>query len=127
MILKTNNKCEDFYKYMGKFFGSRVVERQTNDRIYDDNNKDWYIYVEEDRVVAFISISNNIIKNIYTLKEEYLEELLNQIKKENKISASIVTNAYSKIYIKCGFEIDEKHSYKNFVTIIDKSSELVTI
>ena len=33
------NKDEKFYQYMGKFFGSRLVEKQTNDRIYDDNGK----------------------------------------------------------------------------------------
>ena len=39
MIIKMTNKDENFYQYMGKFFGSRLVERQTNDRIYDDDNK----------------------------------------------------------------------------------------
>ena len=39
MILKLTNKDEKFYEYMGKFFGSRLVQRQTNDRIYDDPDK----------------------------------------------------------------------------------------
>ena len=128
MILKMNNKCDNFYEYMGRFFGSRVVERQTNDRIYDDNNKQWYVCVEDDMVVAFVSICNNIIKNIYTIKDEYLEEILNEIKKENQISNSIVTNVYTEIYKKCGFKINENQSYKNFVSIqMDKSPELVAL
>ena len=128
MILKMNNKCDNFYEYMGRFFGSRVVERQTNDRIYDDNNKEWYVCVEDDRVVAFVSICNNIIKNIYTIKDKYLEKNLNEIKKENQISNSIVTNVYTEIYKKCGFKINENQSYKNFVSIqMDKSPELVTL
>ena len=85
MIVKMTNKDEKFYEYMGKIFGSRLIEKQTNDRIYDDENKDWYIYLEDEKVKAFVSINKNIIKNIYTTKEEYLEELLNEIKEENKI------------------------------------------
>ncbi len=45
MIVKMDNKSKDFYNIMGKFFGSRIVENKTNDRIYDDNNKSWYIYI----------------------------------------------------------------------------------
>ena len=41
MIKKITNKEEDFYQYMGKIFGSRSIERQINDRIYDDDSKEW--------------------------------------------------------------------------------------
>lgn len=117
MILKMTNKDEDFYKYMGKFFGSRIVEKQTSDRIYDDPNKLWYIYVNEEKAVAFVSIEKNAIKNIYTIKEKYLEELLKEIMHERKISSSIVTNLYLELYRKLGFEFLEGESYKNFVVI----------
>ena len=63
-IKKINNKTENFYQYMGKFFGSRLVEKQTSDRIYDDDKKDWYVYIENDNVIAFVSIQNKIIKNV---------------------------------------------------------------
>lgn len=125
MIIKMTNKDEKFYQYMGKFFGSRLIEKQTNDRIYDDNDKEWYMYIEEDRVMAFISISQNKIKNIYTIKEKYLEELLKKIKSQNNISYSIVTNSYEEIYEKCGFKIYKDGAYKNFMTIyIEKEPEL---
>lgn len=117
MIIKMTNKDEKFYQYMGRFFGSRLVERQTNDRIYDDDSKEWYIYLEEEKVMAFVSIHKNVIKNIYTSKDKYLEEILNNIKQENKITYSIVTNCYTEIYEKCGFEISKNQEYKNFVTI----------
>ena len=58
MILKTNNKEKDFYSIMGRFFGSRIVQNATNDRIYDDNNKEWYIYLNNDVPVAFISVAS---------------------------------------------------------------------
>ena len=117
------NKEENFYQYMGRFFGSRLIEKQTNDRIYDDDNKEWYINLDKKRVVAFVSISNHVIKNIYTIKEEYLEELLKKIKKENHITYSTVTNYYKEVYKKCGFEVAENNEYKNFVTIYMQKEE----
>jgi len=125
MVIKITNKDEKFYQYMGRFFGSRLVERQTNDRIYDDDSKEWYIYIEQDKVRAFVSISKNIIKNIYATKEKYLEEILKRIKKENNITYSIVTNQYVEIYEKCGFKINTDHTYKNFVTIHTEKEEAI--
>ena len=106
MIVKMNNKDEKFYEYMGKFFGSRLVEKQVNDRIYDDDKKEWYLYIE-----------NKIIKNIYGYKEKYLEKLLKYVKMNERISTSVLTKKYIQIYENCGFSIIESGSYKNFVTI----------
>ena len=117
MILKMTNKDENFYNYMGRFFGSRLIEKQMNDRIYDDENKKWYIYLEEDKVVAFVSISKNIIKNIYTIKPKYLEDILKKVLKENQITYSTVTNYYTDVYEKCGFKVNKQPGYKNFVII----------
>ena len=122
MIIKLTNKDENFYQYMGKFFGSRMVQKQTNDRIFDDDNKVWYLYVEDNIITSFVSVTKNIIKNIYTTKNEHLIELINQLKKDNKnqIAKSIVTNAYLEVYEKCKFEIEPKQLSKNFVTIYMK-------
>ena len=117
MVIKITNKDEKFYQYMGKFFGSRLVQSQTRDRIYDDNNKEWYIYLQEDKATAFVSVSRNIMKNVYTTKDEHLEEILKEIKSEVNVKNSIVTNCYEEIYEKSGFKIDENKIYKNFVTI----------
>ena len=121
MILKMSNKDENFYKYMGKIFGSRIVERQTNDRIYDDEDKEWYIYLKNEFVLACVSISKNVIKNIYTTEKKYLEEILEKIQKDIKINNSIVTNKYIGIYEKCNFKVNKEQNYKNFVRIfVDK-------
>lgn len=126
MIKRVTNKVENFYQYMGKFFGSRLIEKQINDRIYDDEGKIWYIYLEEGKVMAFVSIKNNIIKNIYTTKEKYLEEILVRIKKENEITYSIVPNCYKKLYERCGFQVSKNQDYKNFVTIyMDKPAMML--
>ncbi len=116
MIQKMNNKSENFYNIMGSFFGSRIVQNATNDRIYDDNNKEWYIYFNNDTPVAFVSISTDVIKNIYSSKDDALIELLNYVKKEIKIKDSIVTKTYLNIYNQCNFIIIDS-DYKNFVKI----------
>lgn len=116
MIQKINNKSENFYSIMGSFFGSRIVQNATNDRIYDDNNKEWYIYFNNDTPIAFVSISKNVIKNIYSSKDDALVELLNYVKKEIKIKDSVVTKAYLDIYNQCNFIIVDS-DYKNFVKI----------
>ena len=122
MIVKLKNSDEKFYQYMGKFFGSRLIERQTNDRIYDDTDKEWYIFLEGKKAVAFVSIQKNTIKNVYTTKEEYLEKILERVKKENKITNSIVTTAYKDIYERCGFLLENNSSFKNFITISMKEN-----
>ena len=117
MVVKMTNKHKEFYKLMGKFFGSREIEKELNDRIYDDKNKVWYIYVEKGKVLAFVSINKNVIKNIYAIDEIYLEEILKRVTKEIKITYSTVTKAYIKAYENCGFEISKQGGYKNFVII----------
>ena len=116
-ILKLTNQSKGFYEYMGRFFGSRLVQNQINDRIYDDSNKVWYIYCINDKVVAFVSMVNETIKNLYGVKDEYLKTLLDNIKKEVKIDISIVPIIYKEIYEKSGFTVGEEGNYKNFVTI----------
>lgn len=125
MILKLTNKDENFYPYMGKFFGSRTVQRQTNDRIFDDNNKTWYLYLENDVITAFISVTRNIIKNIYSTNDEHLVEIFKTIKHENnnEIAKSIVTTAYLEIYEKCKFQIEPRQFSKNFVIIYMKKGD----
>ncbi len=118
MVTKMNNKYKSFYQYMGKMFGSRVIEKQTNDRIYDDNDKDWYMVIEDDKVQAFVSVnSKNVIKNLYTVKKEYLSEILRYIRMERNIAPSVVTNIYVDLYKRSGFKIEEEEKLKNFVIV----------
>lgn len=120
MVVKMNNKQEKFYTYMGRMFGSRIVQRQTNDRIYDDSDKEWYLNIEDDRVVAFVSLSNNTIKNVYTIKDSYLSEILKIFKKEVKINESIVPNLYKNLYTKAGYSINDMNTLKNFISIYEE-------
>lgn len=117
MIIKMTNKDELFYHYMGRFFGSRIVQTETKDRIYDDNQKTWYIYLgPNSKPCGFISISNNTIKNIYSNNIENLKALLLEVLHDIPINDSIVTNAYKDVYAECGLEIFP-NNLKNFITI----------
>lgn len=116
MIQKTNNNAEDFYNLMGRFFGSRIVYSITKDRLYDDNDKDWYLYIEKKHVSSFVSISQNKIKNVYSTNRKHLAKLLNYLFKNIPLNPSIVTKAYLDTYKECNLNIDE-NSHKNFVKI----------
>ena len=119
-ILKINNKDNCFYTYMGKFFGSRVVQNKINDRIFDDANKEWYVLIEGNSSVAFVSLVKDTIKNIYAIKDEQLCYLLNNIKEKVKFAESVVPAIYKEEYVKVGLNVQDKCKFKNFVTISSK-------
>ena len=125
IILRLNNKSENFYSYMGRFFGSRLVQNKTNDRVYDDPNKEWYILLEEDKPVAFVSMIKDTIKNLYAFKDEQLEELLTGIKKETVIGESVVPKVYISTYKNANLKIYDEDSYKNFVVIGSEEGSIV--
>ncbi len=118
MILKMTNKSEGFYSYMGKFFGSRIVQTETKDRIYDDNNKVWYVYVDKNsKVYSFVSVVNQVIKNVYSTNNSYLADVLFAVKKDIVVQTSIVTKIYEEVYLNCGFKINNLDNYKHFIMI----------
>lgn len=125
MILKMNNQDKNFYKYMGPIFGSRKVESETNDRIYDDDKKLWYLYANQrsKKVLALLSISSNTIKNIYSTKEKYLIELLNEIQQDMPIKPSVVPIVYKDIYEKSGLIVTTINGYKNYISVRSKNNE----
>lgn len=119
MILKMNNQDKDFYKYMGPVFGSRKVESETNDRIYDDDKKIWYLYANQKskKVLSLVSVSTNVIKNVYTTDEKYLIELLKEVQQDISIKSSVVPIVYKDIYKESGLTITEINGYKNYISV----------
>lgn len=106
MIVEMTNQHKHFYEYMGPYFGSRKVERITGDRMYDDDNKTWFLTLDNKKnVLAFLSISDSIIKNIYGDSDSSLQELLSMA--YDKTKKSIVSSVYRDYYIKCGYTITE--------------------
>lgn len=126
MIVKMNNKEENFYCYMGKFFGSRIVQTETKDRIYDDNNKLWYIYLdkENNKPYGFISVCEGVLKNIYCSNNSYLTELLLEVKKDFVIQPSIVTNLYEDVYRNVGLKLLKLDNYKHFIMVRGEDADV---
>ena len=68
-------------------------------------------------------MTKNVIKNIYTTNEKYLEKVLEKLKQDCNITYSIVTNQYVEIYQKCGFKVNKNDYYKNFVEIYKDNNQ----
>ncbi|HIS61010.1 MAG TPA: hypothetical protein IAC14_01995 [Candidatus Scybalomonas excrementigallinarum] len=103
------NQSKGFYQIMGKVFGSREIERETKDRIYDDDEKEWYIELDKEKnVLAFVSIKDKTIKNIYGTPDK-LEKILTKV--YPIVTTGIVTKKYVQIYIKCGYKVEDLYSY----------------
>lgn len=117
MIRKMTNKDKDFYNYLGKFFGSRLVQAKTKDRIYDDDNKTWYLFVDGRQVSALVSVSERVIKNVYATNSKNLVTVLNQIKEDISLFPSTVPLCYEDSYKEAGFKTTKLGTYKNFVLI----------
>lgn len=115
MIIKLNNKSKNFYAHLGKVFGSREVEKTTNDRFFDDDNKEWYFYFNKGNPTTFVSIANGVIKNVWTTKKTHLVQVLEKIKNDTNIKPSVVTKFFKDEYLKSGYAVKEKS--KNFVII----------
>lgn len=124
MIIKMTNQDENFYNYMGKFFGSRIVQAKTKDRLYDDNEKIWYINMSEDKkILAFGSVVDRMIKNLYTNELKDLTLLLEEIIKDIKLLPSTVPLCYEECYKECNLKITRLGTYKNFVVIRSVNNE----
>lgn len=113
MIKRMFNTDKDFYKYMGNIFGSREVQRITSDRIYDDSGKEWVMEIQNNTIIAVISLKDSVIKNVYAEDTDSLVEILKEIYLE--VDMGIVTKVYQKEYVSAGYKIvGEK---KNFLII----------
>lgn len=116
MIKRMNNSDPEFYGYMGKIFGSRKVQKETFDRFYDDDGKEWIFNLDKGSVTAVISVKDNMIKNVYAEDAFALMDILNEVRPE--ISKGLVPISYREIYTGAGYKIVEEK--KNFLEIKGK-------
>lgn len=113
MIKRMNNTDPAFYGYMGKIFGSRKVQKETSDRFYDDDGKEWILHIDKKSVTAVVSVKDNIIKNVYAEDAFALMEILREIYRE--ICKGLVPISYKEMYAGAGYKIVEEK--KNFLEI----------
>lgn len=114
MLRRMINTEEDFYKYMGRIFGSREIQRKTSDRFYDDDTKQWILDIIGNEVISVVSIKNSEIKNVYAKDAFSLMEILKSVYKE--VKKGVVPEVYREIYTGAGYEIIKEE--KNFITIV---------
>ena len=119
MIKKMTNSTPGFYELMGPIFGSRDIEKITGDRFFDDDDKIWYLNLSGERLMACISLKEDVIKNVLGFKEESLLQLLNEVLDE--AIGGIVPNIYEHLYVEAGYQIvkdvDSKRRLIRFVPI----------
>lgn len=115
MIIKITNKSKNFYAHLGRVFGSREIERLTNDKAYDDDGKDWYVYYKRGTPVVFVSVIDGVIKNVWGEDRKRLVDVLKKIKTDLPIKNSVVTKYFEDEYIKAGFTVENKS--RNFINI----------
>lgn len=113
--MKITNKDPGFYDLLGPIFGSRKVQRETGDRFFDDDKKEWYLEVNDEReILAVISLSGETIKNVYCQNQESLVKLLKDV--YYSTGSSMVPSVYLDAYKKAGYIIEESE-LKKFVKI----------
>ena len=113
MIKRMNNSGRGFYGYMGKIFGSRKVQRETSDRFYDDDEKEWIMDIRNGSVVSVVSIKDTIIKNVYTDDIFSLIDVLKIVRSE--VTGGVVPIIYREAYSTADYKIMEEK--KNFLEI----------
>lgn len=62
----------DFYTVMGPVFVSRLIEKQTKDRFYDDAGKVWYVIPGK----GAASLLGNTVKNFWAVNADIAEALI---------------------------------------------------
>ena len=113
--MKITNKDPGFYDLLGTIFGSRKVHRETGDRFFDDDKKEWYLEVNDEKeILALISLSGETIKNVYCQSQESLVKLLKDV--YYSTGSSTVPSVYLDAYKKAGYSIEESE-LKKFVKI----------
>lgn len=114
MIKQLTNSDKNFYKFLGPIFGSRIVERKTKDRFYDDDNKLWYLYLNKGTSDTFVSVKDNIIKNVWTENKDHLINVLKVLYPITHIS--IVPGIFKEEFEACDFNIVEETG--NFIHVL---------
>ncbi len=71
-IRKLTRADGDFYTVMGPVFGSRLIEKQTKDRFYDDAGKVWYVIPGK----GAASLLGNTVKNFWAVNADIAEALI---------------------------------------------------
>ena len=110
-ILKLNHDNVSFYDYLGPVFGSRIIERDTGDRFYDDTDKDWYVI--PGRGVA--SVKHGLLRNFWAADREAADQLIKVLCEDMPRLTGVAPRQHEQAFADAGFTVNEHH--KNFIEV----------
>lgn len=115
-ILKLTSASQDFYKYMGRVFGSRFIEKQVGLKIYDDANKQWVIALLNDEIIGFCSLQANTVSDCFVYPHYRMhgafDLMLDSLMSEPSSYRAVCTLMSVRAFLKRGFIITKQT--KNF-------------
>jgi hypothetical protein len=118
-IKNLTNVSPDFYKYMGKVFGSRFIEKQIGIKVYDDANKNWVIATRENQIIGFCSLKSKTVSDCFVYPEYRLsgvfDLMLDELMKSNGNYRAVCTIMSVRAFLKRGFKIAKQT--KNFIYV----------
>lgn len=105
-IKRLTREDHDFYMHMGPIFGSRLIEKQTKDRFYDDAEKIWFLIPGK----GAASLLGNTIKNFWAVNEQIAEALIHALQEEMRKEAGkwldgTLPNTFAGTFEHEGFEL----------------------
>ncbi|MNQ24553.1 hypothetical protein D3C85_377490 [compost metagenome] len=112
-----SNVHPDFYRIMGKWFGSRQAQKEIGYPIFDDADKDWYLAFDSGALVGFASLQGSVISDCYVLPQHrrrwVLMELLARIMIDADLPARASCTSMSLgAFLKLGFvEVSKSKNY----------------
>ena len=98
-VLKLDRSSPEFYAQMGPIFGSRVIEKESMDRFYDDPDKEWYLIPG----CGAASVFNYTIKNFWAATPGAAQKLLERLMVEYRFLSGIVSNKHEQSFRNMGF------------------------
>ena len=110
-IRKLTRNDEDFYAVLGPVFGSRLIEKQTKDRFYDDAGKVWYVVPGK----GAASLLGNTLKNFWAIHADVAAALITAIQIDSEWLDGILPRTHAEVIGRLGFET---HDYRtNFIEV----------
>src|SRR5262245_3411069 len=55
-IRRLTNRDSDFYQIMGPYLARRAIAKDLGDPIWDDDDKEWFIALDDSAVIGFASL-----------------------------------------------------------------------
>ena len=110
-IRRLTRSDEDFYTVMGPIFGSRLIEKQTKDRFYDDPAKVWFVIPGK----GAASLLDCIIKNFWAVNDETADTLVSARVQEQKWLDGVLPRTYEDVFKRHGFETSDHRV--NFIEV----------